>query len=185
MAVQSGNVGSSVVTEFGERSMLVAGAKAGLKPPFAMSAFVNKSAGSIVTFASGTWSDYSDGYADKKQFWGYSGISPHRTILVPDRKIGNISPQLYYKGNQLVFLVVLEYLTDGWNTAEGTYLGFKDYANVGGSLTLRINDQPYVFTGGNHSAGPNDARSPYIYICNNKSINSVIKSGGEKKISVS
>ncbi|MDC9583067.1 hypothetical protein PSI15_16115 [Xenorhabdus sp. PR6a] len=185
MAVQSGNVGSSVVAEFGERSMLAAGAKAGLKPSFAMSAFINKSAGSIVTFASGTWSDYSDGYEDTYPFWGYSGISPHRTILVPNRKIGNISPQLYYKDKQLSFLVVFEHLAGGWRTEEEAYLGFKDYANVGGSLTLKINDKPYVFTGGNHSVGSNGARSPYIYFCNNKDINSVIKSGGEKKISIS
>ncbi|KMJ45152.1 hypothetical protein AB204_10680 [Xenorhabdus khoisanae] len=185
MAVKNGNIGSSVVAEFGERSMLAAGVKAGLKPTFAMSAFVNKSAGSIVTFASGTWSDYSDGYSDPQPFWGYSGISPRRTILVPDIKIGKIDPQLYYKKTQLVFLVVLTHLTGGYRTEENAYLGFKDYANVGGSITIRLNDKPYVFTGGNHGAGPDSAFSPYIYICNDNTINTVIKSGGAKKISIS
>ncbi|PHM69565.1 hypothetical protein [Xenorhabdus sp. KJ12.1] len=184
MAVKNGNVGSSVVAEFGERSMLAAGAKAGLKPTFAMSAFVNKSAGSIVTFASGTWSDYSDGYSDRQPFWGYSGISPEKTILVPNIQIGNIEPQLYYKNTQLVFFVVLSHLVGGYRTKENAYLGFKDYANVGGSITVKINDKPYVFTGGNHPAGPNRALSPYIYICNDNTINAVIKSGGGKKISI-
>ena len=44
MAIVNGNVGSSIVAEFGERSMLAAGAKAGLKPVFQMSHFVGKSA---------------------------------------------------------------------------------------------------------------------------------------------
>lgn len=167
MAVSSGNVGSSVVAEFGERSMLAAGAKAGLKPVFQMSHFIGKSAGFKLKPGHKEWTDYDDWGAYFTERWGYA-----------KGEFGSIIGSASFDGKEIIALHVTN---DTWTQNQGffnlanptrnqnvkvTLAGHSAVFNVhvfqGKIQNWNSASMPGAFINALKSGGPHDFKVEYV-----------------------
>ncbi|GAA0353095.1 hypothetical protein L9H26_19155 [Morganella psychrotolerans] len=167
MAVVKGNVGSSVVAEFGERSMLAAGAKAGLKPVFQMSHFVGKSAGFKLKPGHTEWTDYDDWGAYFTERWGYAKGA-----------FGSFTGAAFFDGKEITALHVTN---DTWTQNQG----FLNLGNPTRNQNIKVtlaghsgvfivnvfkgtiqgwnnNSLPSGFINALKSGGPHDVKLEYI-----------------------